>query len=91
MAAPGYVNTLRSDGTVQMAAYGASCPFPWVLANVPKLNRHRPLSLAWGRGLRAPIRSLAERSRRAQSGDGTSYHSGKRKEQRAVTWQAAGR
>ena len=28
-----------------MAAFGASCPFPWVLANVPSPNRQRPLAL----------------------------------------------
>ena len=48
MAAPGYVNTLRSDGTVQMAAYGASCPFPWVLANVSSANRRQPFAAGTG-------------------------------------------
>src|SRR5215472_9440854 len=29
----------------RMTGLGASCPFPWVLANVPSPNRQRPLAL----------------------------------------------
>jgi hypothetical protein len=35
-----------------MAAFGASCPFPWVLANVPSPNPQQPF--ATGNGTDAP-------------------------------------
>jgi len=33
-----------------MAAYGASCPFPWVLANVASPNPQQPFAAGNGTG-----------------------------------------
>ena len=41
-----------------MAAFGASCPFPWVLANVPSPNPQQPF--AAGNGTAAPRLALID-------------------------------
>jgi len=48
----------------QTSAVGASCPFPWVLANVPSPNPQQPF--AAGNGTRAPLTAFVDPGKPAE-------------------------